>query len=153
MIKSLAEPFLSHSTEETLRLGKWLGGLISSHSVILLRGGLGVGKTLLAKGIAIGLEIESEVVSPSFPILIEYSGPKVPFYHFDLYRISSVEEFELLGGEEILSGYGSKGGGCVVIEWPEVIEEVLSRYNPCDIRIELDLARPNHRQIIMYGNF
>lgn len=111
--------FISHSTEETLEFGRKLGEKCKSGTVISLRGSLGAGKTVIAKGIALYLNIEEAIVSPTFTILQEYDGD-LPLYHMDLYRLSGCEEFEMMGGEEMLYGEG-----ITLIEWSEKIEEML----------------------------
>lgn len=111
--------FTSHNTDETIEVGKKIGAMCKSGSVISLRGSLGAGKTVIAKGIAQYLKIDEAIVSPTFTIIQEYNG-SLPLYHMDLYRISGCDEFEMLGGEEML--YGS---GVTLIEWSEKIEEML----------------------------
>ncbi len=111
--------FISHNAEETIEIGKKIGSMCKSGTVISLRGSLGAGKTVIAKGIAQYLNIEEAIVSPTFTIIQEYSGT-LPLYHMDLYRISGCDEFEMLGGEEMLYG-----NGITLIEWSEKIEEML----------------------------
>ncbi len=111
--------FISHNAEETIEIGKKIGSMCKSGTVISLRGSLGAGKTVIAKGIAQYLNIEEAIVSPTFTIIQEYSGT-LPLYHMDLYRISGCDEFEMLGGEEMLYG-----NGVTLIEWSEKIEEML----------------------------
>ena len=107
------------ATEElACRLAKELLSADQFPVLILLCGKLGVGKTVFSRGIARGLGIDEPILSPTFPILLEYRG-KVPLYHFDLYRLSDSEEFDLLGGEEILFSGGTYGPGLSLIEWPE----------------------------------
>ncbi len=101
-----------------------------------MQGGLGSGKTTLTKGIAAGLGVKEVVTSPTFTLISEYEG-RIPLYHMDLYRLDSVEEFELLGVEDMLYGTGIS-----VIEWSEKAREIL----PEDtifirIRIEADGTR------------
>lgn len=98
-------------------------------AVVTLEGPLGAGKTTLAKGVARGLGIEQDVTSPTFSYICEYPAP-IPLYHMDLYRISQVEEFELLGGCEYL-----EGNGVCLIEWAERIEELLPE-NVLRLRLE-----------------
>ncbi|NCD05089.1 MAG: tRNA (adenosine(37)-N6)-threonylcarbamoyltransferase complex ATPase subunit type 1 TsaE [Spirochaetia bacterium] len=111
--------FISHNAEETIEIGKKIGAMCKSGTVISLRGSLGAGKTVIAKGIAQYLNIEEAIVSPTFTIIQEYSGT-LPLYHMDLYRISGCDEFEMIGGEEMLYG-----NGITLIEWSEKIEEML----------------------------
>lgn len=111
--------FISHNAEETIEIGKKIGSMCKSGTVISLRGSLGAGKTVIAKGIAQYLNIEEAIVSPTFTIIQEYRGT-LALYHMDLYRISGCDEFEMLGGEEMLYG-----NGITLIEWSEKIEEML----------------------------
>ncbi|MEM9424921.1 MAG: tRNA (adenosine(37)-N6)-threonylcarbamoyltransferase complex ATPase subunit type 1 TsaE [Spirochaetota bacterium] len=100
-------------------------------AVILLEGELGAGKTVFCRGIARVLGIEGPVQSPTFPVLLEYEG-NLPLYHFDLYRLADSEEFDLIGGEDILCGDGSYGSGISVIEWPERLDWPDRRWvSPC----------------------
>jgi len=117
--KEIFMQFISHNAEETIEIGKKIGSMCKSGTVISLRGSLGAGKTVIAKGIAQYLNIEEAIVSPTFTIIQEYSGT-LPLYHMDLYRISGCDEFEMLGGEEMLYG-----NGITLIEWSEKIEEML----------------------------
>lgn len=110
-----------HSPEETRKFGVKLGQIALPGDVICLDGDLGAGKTTLTQAIAEGLQVPDEcyVTSPSFAIFHEYAG-RMPLYHIDFYRLSSVEEVEELGLEEFF--YGS---GLTVIEWPERAEQLI----------------------------
>ncbi len=127
MINSLIEQqHNSCGSEQTEALGRNLSEYLLSQQdfpcVVLLSGELGAGKTVFCQGMAHGLGIREPLQSPSFPILFEYPGSPefgVPLYHFDLYRLNDSEEFDLIGGEDILFGAGSYGPGLSVIEWPE----------------------------------
>lgn len=110
---------LSHSEEETRQVGYRLGKLCKPGTVISLRGSLGAGKTVLAKGLAQALGITEQIVSPTFTLIQEYAGT-LPLLHMDLYRISGTEEFEGIGGEELLYS-----DGVTLIEWSEKIAEML----------------------------
>ncbi|MCF7913939.1 MAG: tRNA (adenosine(37)-N6)-threonylcarbamoyltransferase complex ATPase subunit type 1 TsaE [Spirochaetaceae bacterium] len=107
------------SAEDTIRLGQKIGYKVAPGDIITLHGSLGSGKTTIVKGIADSLQIADEITSPSYTLIAEYEG-RIPLYHMDLYRIDSLEEFELLGAEELL--YGS---GVSIIEWAEKIEQLL----------------------------
>jgi len=111
--------FVSKSAEETERLGKELGEKLKKGQVVSLRGSLGAGKTVLAKGIAKALGINEAIVSPTFTIVQEYHG-KEKLYHLDIYRLSGDDEFESMGGEEFLYP-----DGITLIEWSEKIEDML----------------------------
>ena len=105
--------------EETVSLGEEIGDRCKKGEIIALTGALGSGKTSLVKGIARSLQIEETITSPSFTLVSEYRG-RLHLYHMDLYRVDSGEEFELLGGEELLYGEG-----VTVIEWAEKVAEYL----------------------------
>ncbi|MDR0623504.1 MAG: tRNA (adenosine(37)-N6)-threonylcarbamoyltransferase complex ATPase subunit type 1 TsaE [Treponema sp.] len=115
---SLAE-IISSSPEETMALGERIARRLDRGSVVALRGGLGVGKTCLTKGIARGLGIDETITSPTYTIISEYRG-RLPLYHIDAYRLEGDEDFENLGGKELLCG-----GGVSVIEWSERIPQSL----------------------------
>lgn len=102
---------VSYSPEETQEIGKQLGREVEAGDVFLLVGGLGSGKTCLVQGLAVGLEVDEVVSSPSFVLLRQYRG-RLPLYHVDLYRIDRLEEVEDLGLEDYLSG-----PGVMVVEW------------------------------------
>ena len=113
--------FLSHSPEQTVRLGVRLGELLRRGDVICLAGDLGSGKTTLARGIARGWGSLDQVTSPSFILINEYRrADNQRLYHIDSYRMSGPAEADLLGLHELLDAEGS-----VVIEWPERIEDLI----------------------------
>lgn len=124
--------FHSHSPEETYALGRQLGEKCKSGQVYTLTGDLGVGKTLFTQGFAKGLGILEPVSSPTFTILQIYDTGRLPFYHFDVYRIGSVEEMDEIGWEDCIYGQG-----VCVVEWAELIEEILPE-NRFRILIEKD---------------
>ena len=111
--------FESTSEKETKELGIKLSNVITKGSVISLRGSLGAGKTVFAKGFAEGLGISEAIVSPTFTLVQEYDG-KFKMYHLDLYRLSGEDEFESMGGEDFLYP-----DGVTLIEWSEKIEDML----------------------------
>lgn len=110
---------ISKSAEETEKIGIELGEKLKKGQVVSLRGSLGAGKTVLAKGIARALGINEAIVSPTFTIVQEYHG-KEKLYHLDIYRLSGDDEFESMGGEEFLYP-----DGITLIEWSEKIEDML----------------------------
>lgn len=114
MEKENAVRLLSHSAKETARVGALLSGALRPGDVALLLGGLGAGKSELARGAARGLGVVSPVPSPSFTILNVYEEGRLPLYHFDWYRIEDEEELYEMGVEEQLYGQG-----VTLIEWPE----------------------------------
>ncbi len=111
--------FESFSAEETYALGKKLGEEAKPGAVFCLSGDLGVGKTVFTKGFAVGLGVTDTVNSPTFTIVQEYKG-RLPFYHFDVYRIEEPEEMEEIGYEDYFYG-----DGACMIEWAELIEELI----------------------------
>ena len=110
----------SGSPEETFALGKMLGGQSRAGTVFTLTGDLGAGKTVFAQGFAAGLGIGEPVNSPTFTILQVYEGGRLPFYHFDVYRIADVEEMDEIGYEDCFYGEG-----VCLVEWADMIEEIL----------------------------
>ncbi len=108
------------SPEETFELGRLLGQTSSSGQVYTLIGDLGVGKTVFTKGFAAGLGIAEQVNSPTFTILQVYEEGRLPLYHFDVYRIADVEEMDEIGYEDCIYG-----DGVCLIEWADLIEEIL----------------------------
>jgi tRNA threonylcarbamoyladenosine biosynthesis protein TsaE len=109
----------SGSPEETAALGERIGRILQPGAVVALRGGLGAGKTCLARGIARGLGVAENVTSPTYTIVSEYRG-RVPLYHIDAYRLAGDGDFEDLGGRELLGGEG-----VAIIEWSERIPRSL----------------------------
>ena len=125
----------TNSSEETFRAGKELGEKAEPGQVFTLTGDLGVGKTVFTQGLAKGLGIEEPVNSPTFTIVQVYDGGRLPFYHFDVYRIGDVEEMDEVGFEDYVMG-----DGVSLIEWANLIEEILPKKRT-DILIEKDLER------------
>ena len=125
----------SHSAEETFGVGKEIGETAKSGSVYTLIGDLGVGKTVFTQGVAKGLGITEPISSPTFTILQVYEEGRIPFYHFDVYRIGDVEEMEEIGYEDCFYGEG-----ICFIEWANLIEEILPK-NYTQITIEKDLEK------------
>lgn len=130
--------------EETLAFGEELGRNAKPGQVYTLIGDLGVGKTVLTQGIAKGLGIEEPICSPTFTIVQEYHTGRMPFYHFDVYRIGCVEEMDEIGFEDYVYG-----DGLTMIEWANLIEEILpEQYHR--ITIEKDLEKGfDYRKIIV----
>jgi len=127
--------FESFSPEDTAELGERLGREAKPGEVYTLIGDLGVGKTVLTQGLAKGLGITDCVNSPTFTIVQIYEEGRLPFYHFDVYRIGDVEEMEEIGYEDYFYGQG-----VCLIEWANLIEEILpERY--VQITIEKDLEK------------
>ena len=136
--------FESFSAEETYALGKKLGEEAKPGAVYCLSGDLGVGKTVFTKGFAVGLGVTDTVNSPTFTIVQVYRG-RLPFYHFDVYRIEEPEEMEEIGYEDYFYG-----DGACMIEWAELIEELI----PADavkVCISKDLQKGTDYRLITVG--
>ena len=114
--------FISHSLEQTVRLGVRLGELLASGDLLCMSGELGAGKTALARGVGRGWGASRRVTSPSFTLINEYPrmGDGLILHHVDCYRLETAADVATVGLEEILDD-----GGAVMIEWPERIEEML----------------------------
>ncbi len=123
----------SKSTEDTFQIGMRLGQMAEAGEVYTLSGDLGAGKTVFTQGFAKGLGIEESVNSPTFTILQIYEEGRLPLYHFDVYRIGSVDEMDETGFEEYIMGEGVS-----LIEWADLIEEILPEKRT-RILIEKDL--------------
>lgn len=125
----------SCSPEETSALGRELGKNAKPGEVYTLIGDLGVGKTVLTQGIADGLGITEPICSPTFTIVQVYEEGRLPFYHFDVYRIGDIEEMDEIGYEDYFYG-----DGLCMIEWANLIEEILPDHYK-EITIEKDLEK------------
>ena len=123
------------SPEETRALGKKIGQQALPGEVYTLTGDLGVGKTVFTQGIAEGLGIKEPICSPTFTIVQVYEEGRMPFYHFDVYRIGDIEEMDEIGYEDYFYG-----NGLCMIEWANLIEEILPEKRR-DISIEKDLEK------------
>ena len=127
--------FETGSAEETFQIGRTLAQQAEAGQVYCLDGDLGVGKTVFTQGFAAGLDISEPVNSPTFTIVQEYEEGRMPFYHFDVYRISDVEEMYEIGCEEYFFGEG-----VCLIEWAHLIEEIIPD-NAIHIRIQKNLEK------------
>ncbi len=114
------EVYETREPEETFELGRRIGASAKPGAVYTLIGDLGVGKTVFTKGVAAGLGIREPVCSPTFTIVQVYEDGRIPFYHFDVYRISDVEEMDEIGYEDYIYG-----DGISLIEWANLIEDIL----------------------------
>ena len=123
------------SSEETFALGKQLGEQCVPGQVYTLIGDLGVGKTVFTQGFAAGLGITGPVNSPTFTIVQIYEQGRLPFYHYDVYRIADVEEMEEIGYEDHFYGEG-----VCLIEWANLVSEILPKHYT-EISIEKDLQK------------
>ncbi|MCI9164231.1 MAG: tRNA (adenosine(37)-N6)-threonylcarbamoyltransferase complex ATPase subunit type 1 TsaE [Lachnospiraceae bacterium] len=130
----------------TYELGERLGRKAQPGQVYCLDGDLGVGKTVFAQGFAAGLGITEPVSSPTFTIVQQYDGGRLPLYHFDVYRIGDVEEMDEIGYEDCFYGEG-----VCLVEWPERIGEILPE-EAVRVRIEKDLEKAlDYRRITIEG--
>lgn len=125
----------SRSATETFALGEQIGKEAKAGQVFTLIGDLGVGKTVFTQGMAKGLGITEAVSSPTFTIVQVYEEGRLPFYHFDVYRIGDVEEMDEIGFEDYVYGEGVS-----LIEWANLIEEILPE-KLTKIQIEKDLEQ------------
>ncbi len=125
----------TNSEKETFELGKKIGRQAKAGEIYTLDGDLGVGKTIFTKGVAAGLGIEEPVSSPTFTIVQIYEEGRMPFYHFDVYRIGDPEEMEEIGYEDYFFGEG-----VCMIEWANLIEELLPEH-VIRVKIEKDLEK------------
>ena len=132
--------------EETFAMGEKLALLLEKGSVVALNGPLGAGKTCFAKGIASGLGVKDEVTSPSYTIISEYEGilrgKTIPVFHIDLYRLDGNDDFDAIGGGEIIYG-----DGISVIEWADRI----SGFIPMGaINVDIEIKAGSERLIRIY---
>lgn len=123
------------SPKETYALGEKIGREALPGQVYTLNGDLGVGKTVFTQGVAAGLGIQEPVNSTTFTIVQVYEEGRMPFYHFDVYRIGDVEEMEEIGYQDYFYGEG-----LCMIEWAQLIEEIIPE-NARHITIEKDLDK------------
>ena len=138
--KRESRALVTRSPAETLELGALIGRIIPEGCVMSLEGGLGAGKTLLAKGICLGLGVRDEVVSPSFILVEEYRGV-VPVMHFDLYRLERVEEVLDLGLLEV-----DDGRNIIIVEWGDRLPDGLLRN---DVRVVIKITAGEGREILI----
>ena len=126
--------YITNSPEETEQLGWKLGQALTPGSVLAFTGDLGAGKTAFTRGLACGLGISDLVTSPTFTIVNEYEGGRMPLFHFDMYRLGSSDELFDIGWEDYLA----RGGVCAV-EWSENVEDALE-----EDTIHVDIRRGEH---------
>ena len=125
----------SFSAEETFAIGKALAEQAKPGEVYCLYGDLGCGKTVFSQGFGAGLGVTEPISSPTFTILKEYDEGRMPFYHFDVYRIGSDDEMDEIGYEDYFYGEG-----VCLIEWADLIREILPE-QMCRVTIEKDLEK------------
>lgn len=132
--------------EETYQLGVQIGKKCKPGDVFTLEGDLGVGKTVFTQGLAKGLEIDGVINSPTFTIVQIYEEGRIPFYHFDVYRISDIEEMDEIGYEDYFFGEG-----VCLIEWADLIKELLPE-KIISVQIEKNLEKGfDYRKIKIEG--
>nr|WP_294678628.1 tRNA (adenosine(37)-N6)-threonylcarbamoyltransferase complex ATPase subunit type 1 TsaE [uncultured Blautia sp.] len=136
----------TNTPEETYEAGKKIGEKARAGQIYTLTGDLGVGKTVFTQGVAAGLGITEPVNSPTFTIVQEYEDGRLPFYHFDVYRIGAVDEMDEIGYDDYFFGEG-----ICLIEWAELIEDILPE-NRIQVIIEKDLEKGfDYRKITIAG--
>ena len=113
--------FISHSENDTIEFAKDFAEKLNKHSIIVLSGDLGSGKTKFTEGILKYFGLDDEISSPTFTIVNEYDAKDVKIFHFDLYRLEDIDEFYAIGGEEYLQN------GICIFEWGEMIESLLPK--------------------------
>lgn len=125
------ERFETFSEEETFALGEKIGKEAKPGQVYTLLGDLGVGKTVFTQGVAKGLGITESICSPTFTIVQVYEEGRMPFYHFDVYRIGDIEEMDEIGYEDYFYG-----DGISFVEWANLIEDLIP-----DNRIQITISK------------
>ena len=125
----------TNTPQETFCVGKKIGENARPGQIYTLTGDLGVGKTVFTQGVAAGLGITEPISSPTFTIIQEYETGRLPLYHFDVYRIGDIEEMDEIGYEDYFYG-----DGLTMIEWANLIEEILPKKRK-EITIEKDLEK------------
>ena len=137
----------TNSEKETIELGKKIAKNLQKGTVIVLTGDLGSGKTKLTEGILTYFGLQDEISSPTFTIVNEYNTENLDIFHFDVYRLTEIDEFIAIGGEE----YFERGAS--IIEWGEIIEELLPKdYIKVTFTRNLDEENVRNIQIDCFGN-
>ncbi len=131
---------ITHSPDQTRALGRKLAQALQGGAVVAFTGDLGAGKTAFVSGMAEGLGIEERVTSPTFTIVNEYEGGRLPLFHFDMYRLGSADELFHIGWEDYLA----RNGVCAV-EWSENVEEALDGDT---IRVDISRGQDENTRII-----
>ena len=134
--------FITTGPGETEALGAALGRVLPPGSVVAYRGGLGAGKTAFTRGLARGLGVGDSVTSPTYTIVNEYLGGRVPLFHFDMYRLRSAEDLFDIGWDDYLE----RGGICAV-EWSENVDEAME--DP--VRVTIERLDEDRRRITIEG--
>ncbi len=134
--------FITHSPEETEALGARLAAHLCPGTVLAYRGDLGAGKTAFTRGLARGLGYREPVTSPTYTIVNEYLGGRLPLFHFDMYRLSSSDDLWDIGWEDYLD----RGGICAV-EWSENVADALENA----VTVCIEKLGENSRRITIEG--
>ena len=132
--------WVTRSAAETEALGASMGARLKAGTVVAFTGDLGAGKTAFVRGLARGLGIPDRVTSPTFTIVNEYEGGRLPLFHFDMYRLGSADELYDIGWEDYLA----RGGVCAV-EWSENVKEALDRHT---IWVEIRRGESQDQRVI-----
>lgn len=134
--------FISKSEKDTINFASNFAKNLKTGDIIILSGELGSGKTKFTQGILRHFGLENEISSPTFTIVNEYNAKDVNIYHFDLYRLSDIDEFYAIGGEEYLSN------GICIFEWGEMLEYVLKK-NYIKITFKKNNSEDDYREILV----
>ena len=135
--------FYSHNEAETEAIGARLAAALSPGAVVAYEGGLGMGKPAFTRGLAAGLGYKGRVTSPTFTIVNEYEGGRLPLFHFDMYRLNSADDLFDIGWEDYLA----RGGVCAV-EWSENVADALPENT---VRVRIDRDGDTGRRITIEG--
>ena len=137
----------SYSEKDTFDFGVSLGKKCKGGEVFLLDGDLGTGKTVFSKGLGKGIGVSEPISSPTFTIVSIYESGRLPFYHFDVYRISDIDEMDEIGYEDYFYG-----NGVCLVEWAELIREILPE-NCISVKLEKDLEKGfDYRKITVHND-
>ena len=136
--------YITNSAQETEALGERVGRSLIPGAVLSYTGDLGAGKTAFTRGVARGLEIPERITSPTFTIVNEYEGGRLPLFHFDMYRLGSSDELFDIGWEDYLA----RDGVCAV-EWSENIEDILDANT---IRVDIRRGESDDQRLITISN-
>lgn len=144
-LKEVCLKFSTNSDKETIKLGQKLGSLLSEGDLVALVGVLGSGKTWFTKGLALGLDVDTDTVitSPSFALVNEYEG-RLTFYHMDLYRLENLSDLFSAGLGEYLNN-----GGVVVVEWADRWPEIFPDYK---IEVRFFIIDEHRRDLVFSGS-
>lgn len=136
--------YITNSAQETEALGERVGRSLMPGAVLAYTGDLGAGKTAFTRGLARGLEIPERITSPTFTIVNEYEGGRLPLFHFDMYRLGSSDELFDIGWEDYLA----RNGVCAV-EWSENVEDILDTDT---IRVDIRRGEGDDQRMITISN-